>query len=127
MKYAPIIAGLLLGLLFVMSAVVVLFHLVQMPPPPEGTPAALFMGALGPTGYMTFVKVLELLGGILVAIPRTQNYGLLILGPILVNILAYHIFITKGAGLFHPMLIVIVLLAAYLLWTGRRAFAGLRN
>ena len=127
MKYAPTVAGILLGLLFVMSSVVVLFHLVQMPPPPEGTPAAMFMGALGPTGYMTFVKVLELAGGILVAIPRTRNFGLLILGPILVNILAFHIFIMKGAMLLDPMLIGIVLLATYLLWVGRKAFAGLLN
>ena len=127
MKYAPTIAGILLGLLFVMSSVVVLFNLVQMPPPPEGTPAAMFMGALGPTGYMTFVKVLELLGGILVAVPRTRNFGLLVLGPIIVNILAFHIFIMKGVTLFDPMLIVIVLLALYLLWVGRKAFASLLN
>ncbi len=127
MKYLPTTAGVILGLLFVMSSVVVLFQLVQMPPPPEGTPAALFMGALGPTGYMTFVKVLELLGGILVAIPRTRNFGLLILGPILVNILAFHVFIMKGAALLDPMLIVIVLLALYLLWVERKRFAGLLN
>jgi uncharacterized membrane protein YphA (DoxX/SURF4 family) len=127
MKYAPTIAGLLLGLLFIMSSVVVLFHLVQMPPPPEGSPAAMFFGAFGPTGYMTFVKVLELVGGILVAIPRARNFGLLILGPILVNILAFHVFLTKGAGLFDPMIIGIVVLALYLLWVGRKAFAGLLN
>jgi putative oxidoreductase len=127
MKYAPTIAGVILGLLFIMSSVVVLFNLVKMPPPPEGTPAAMFMGAFGPTGYMKFVKVLELLGGILVAIPRTRNFGLLILGPILVNILAFHIFIMKGATLADPMLMVIVLLAAYLLWAGRKGFAGLLN
>jgi len=34
-KYPPIIAGILLGLLFIMSAVVVLFNLVKAPPPPE--------------------------------------------------------------------------------------------
>ena len=127
MKHAPTIAGILLGLLFIMSSVVVLFSLVQMPPPPEGTPAALFMGAFGPTGYMTFVKVLELLGGILVAIPRTRNFGLLILGPILVNILAFHILIMKGTSLFDPMLIGICLLAAYLLWVGRKQFSALLN
>jgi uncharacterized membrane protein YphA (DoxX/SURF4 family) len=127
MKYLPTIAGILLGLLFVMSSVVVLFNLVQMPPPPEGTPAAMFFGAFGPTGYLTFVKVLELTGGILVAIPRTRNFGLLVLGPIIVNILAFHVFIMKGAGLFDPMLIVIVVLALYLLWVGRKAFAGLLN
>lgn len=127
MKYAPTIAGILLGLLFIMSSVVVLFNLVPMPPIPEGTPMAMFMGAFGPTGYMTFIKVLELIGGILVAIPRTRNFGLLVLGPILVNILAFHVFVNKGAGLGDPVLILIVLLALYLLWVGRNAFARLLN
>ncbi|MEO8353951.1 MAG: hypothetical protein ABI680_19660 [Chthoniobacteraceae bacterium] len=125
MKYAPVIAGIVLGLLFVMASVVVLFNLVEAPPPPEGTPAGMFMGAFGTTGYMTFVKVLELIGGILVAIPRTRNFGLLVLGPILVNILAFHVFIMKGATLLDPMLIIIVLLALYLLWVERKRFAGL--
>lgn len=129
MKYAPTIAGALLGLLFIMSSVVILFNLIppdKMPKP--ATPEAeMFMNTFGPTGYMAFVKVLELVGGILVAVPRSRNFGLLILGPILVNILAFHVFITKGAGLFDPMLIVIVLLALYLLWVGRKSFAGLLN
>lgn len=127
MKYVPTIAGILLGLLFIMSSVVVLFNLVETPTMPEGTPVAMFMAALGPTGYLTMVKVFELIGGILVAIPRTRNFGLLVLGPIILNILAFHVFITGGAGLFDPTLIVIVLLALYLLWVGRKAFAGLMN
>ena len=129
MKHAPTIAGILLGLLFIMAAVTVLFNL--MPPekmPPPATPeAATFMTLFGSTGYMTFVKVLELIGGILVAVPKTRNYGLLVLGPILVNILAFHIFIAKSKQLFDPMLMLIVLLALYLLWVGRKGFAGLLN
>jgi|SRR5215213_6955549 len=124
MKYLPAIAGALLGLLFIASGVVVLFKLVPMPPP-EGTAAAMFMGAFGPTGYLTFVKVLEVLGGLLVAIPRTRNFGLLILGPIIVNILAFHTFVMKGVGLFQPPLVIIVVLATYLLWCERKAFRGL--
>lgn len=127
MRHLPTIAGVVLGLLFIMAAVVVLFQLVPTPPMPEGAPATLFMGALGPTGYMTFIKVLELLGGSLVAIPRTRNFGLLILGPIIVNILAFHVFIMKGAALLDPMLIVICLLALYLLWVARKQFAALAN
>jgi putative oxidoreductase len=129
MKYAPTIAGALLGLLFIAVSLMFFFKLGPMPPPPpEGSPPALFMGAFIPTGYMNFVKVLELLGGILVAIPRTRNFGLLVLGPIIVNILAYHIFVTKG-GLFDPpfMVPIIVVLAGYLLWVARRKFAGLLN
>ena len=127
-KNLPIVAGIVLGLLFVMSAVVVLFNLVKMPPPPEGTPAAMFFGAFGPTGYMTFVKVFELLGGVLVMIPRLRNLGLLILGPIIVNILAFHIFVGGGfKDLLNPMLLIIIALAVYLLWVGRRNFSGLLN
>lgn len=125
MRILAAIAGGLLGLVFVMSGVVVLFKLTPMPPPPEGTPAAMFMAAFVPTGYLTFVKVLEVLGGVLVAIPRWRNLGLLVLGPILVNILAFHLFVMGGEGLWSPMLMVLVALALFLLWDGRRAFAGL--
>ena len=126
MKYAPNIAGGLLGLLFITFSLMFLLKLGPTPPPPpEGSPAALFFGALMTTGYFTFVKVLELLGGLLTAIPRTRNFGLLILGPIIVNILAFHIFIMKGATLLDPPVIAISLLGAFLLWSGRKAFAGL--
>ena len=127
MKYAANIAGALLGAIFLFASIAYFFKLMPMTPPPEGTPAASFMGAFGPTGYMDFVKSMELLGGILVAIPITRNFGLLVLGPIVVNIMAFQIFILKGAGLKDPMLIGTVLLAAFLLWCGRRKFAALAN
>ena len=69
-KCPPIIAGIVLGLLFIMASVMFLFKLAPEPKLPEGTPIAMFKGAFGPTGYMKFVKVFELIGGILVAIPR---------------------------------------------------------
>ncbi len=125
MRIAANIAGGLLGLIFAAGSLMVLLKLTAMPPPPEGTPAALFMGAFVPTGYLTFVKVLELIGGVLVAVPRTRNCGLLILGPIFVNILAFHTFITQGHGLFSPMLIFMTALFLFLMWSERKAFAGL--
>jgi len=126
MKIAAHIAAALLGLMFLFASVMVLFKLGPTPsPPPEGTPPAQFMAAFAPTGYLTFVKVLELLGGLLVIIPRTRNLGLLVLGPIIVNILAFHIFVTGGEGLWNPMLMGIVALALFLLWCERQAFACL--
>ena len=126
MKYLPNIAGVLLGLVFLASSVPMLLKIGPTPPAPiEGTPAAAFMAAFMPTGYMTFVKVLEALGGLLVVIPKTRNLGLLILGPILVNIFAYLTFVMKGEGLFSPVMGVIAALALYLLWAGRKEFAGL--
>jgi putative oxidoreductase len=128
MKIVNNIVGGLLGLLFIFSASVVLFkiNIPQPPPPPEGSAPAHFMAAFMPTGYMHFVKVFELLGGILVAIPKTRNFGLLILGPIILNIIAFHGFVAKE-GLFSPMLIIICLAALYLLWVGRRQFINLKN
>jgi len=124
-KYLPTIAGVLLGLCFVVASVPVLFHLVPIPKMPEGTPIAHFMAAFAPTGYMTFVKVCELVGGILVAIPRTRNLGLLVLGPIIVNIIVFHIFVTSAKDLVNPMLDAIIVFALYLLWAARKQFAGL--
>ena len=127
-KYPPIIAGILLGLLFVMSAIMVLFNLVKAPPPPEGSPAAMFFGAFAPTGYLTFVKIFELVGGLFIMVPRLRNFGLLLLGPVIVNILAFHIFIAGGfKDLLNPMILVMLVLALYLLWVGRRNFASLMN
>jgi hypothetical protein len=126
-KYLPNIAGVILGLLFIMASVVVLFHLIPPPKLPEGSLVVKYMDVMGPSGYMTFVKVCELIGGILVAIPKFRNFGLLILGPIIVNIIAYTAFIMNGEGLANPMLIFIVVLALYLLWTDRKAWAGLKR
>ena len=51
MKIVSIIAGILLGLLFVASSVFVLFKLAPMPPVPEGTAESHFMAAFMPTGH----------------------------------------------------------------------------
>ncbi len=127
MKYAPTAAGAILGLLFIIFGLNFFLKFIPIPVPPEGSPPAMFMGALYTTGYLAFVKIMEILGGVLVAIPKTRNLGLLVLGPIIVNILCFHIFLTKGATLIDPMNILISVLALFLLWSGRKAFCGLVN
>lgn len=125
MKWAANIAGALLGAMFLMAGLMVLLNLAPTPPPPpEGTPPAHFMAAFGPTGYLTFVKVFEVIGGLLVAVPKTRRIGLLVLGPILLNILAFHAFVTGGEGLFSPMLMALCALALFLVWVERAAFAA---
>lgn len=126
MKHLPNIAAGLLGLAFITFGMNHFFQfLPAMPAPPEGSPPALFFGAIYPTGYFSFIKVIEILGGIMVIIPMTRNIGLLFLGPIIINILAFHIFLTNGGGLTDPPVLAISILAAYLLWCGRRSFLGL--
>lgn len=125
MKHAPTIAAGLLGLIFVVFGLNFFLKFIPIPPAPEGSPPAMFLGAMYLTGYLAFIKVLEILGGLLVAIPKTRNIGLLVLGPIIVNILAFHVFLTGGAGLADPVVILITALPLFLLWTARKSFAGL--
>ena len=123
MKHAPTIAGALLGLAFVVFG---LNHFLNFIPQPKETPPAAvlsFMAALVPTGYLGFVKTLEVLGGLLIALPRTRNLGLLVLGPIIVNIFAFHVFL--NGGIKEPVTPIIGLLSLFLLWTERKAWAGL--
>ena len=126
-KYLPTIAGVLLGLCFLAASVPVLFNLVAIPNLPEGTPAAHFMAAFVPTGYLKFVKFFELIGGLLVMIPRVRNLGLLLLGPVIVNIIAFHALIDAPQHLINPMLDIIIVCALYLLWDARKKFSGLLN
>lgn len=124
MKYLPNIVGGLLGLMFIAFGMLFFFG----PPPPEmAMPEAAdhFNKATLTTGFMHYVKAFEVIGGILVAIPRTRNFGLLVLGPIIINIIAYHAFLAGFSGPAVPIIGVISLFALYLLWDGRRQFAGL--
>lgn len=127
MKHAPTIAGGLHGLIFVVFGLNFFLKFISIPSPPEGSPPAMFLGAMYMTGYLAFVKVLEILGGILVAIPKTRNLGLLVLAPVIVNILAFHVFLTKGAGIADPVVILITILPLFLLWSARKSFCGLLN
>ena len=120
MKYAILIARFLLAAIFIIFSLDFWLHFIPMPPmPPADSMVGKFMAVLFPTGYMTAVKVLELTGGILVASGRLTGAGLLILGPIILNILFFDVFISKA---FNPVSLFAAILALFLLWTKRERF-----
>jgi putative oxidoreductase len=127
MKHITTIASVLLGIAFIVFGANFFLHFIPMPndAAPASAPHKLFMAALAPTGYLAMVKIFEIIGGVLLLVPAARNIGLLIIGPIIVNIIAYHAFLTDRSGLFAPPHVVIYLLGAYLLFAGRKAFAGL--
>ena len=91
MKYLYLICRILLGLMFVVFGANGLHPFMPAPPPPPGSPVANFMGVMIPSGWMHHVAVFQVLGGLLVLIGGTAPLGLCILGPILVNILIFHL------------------------------------
>ncbi|MEJ6572301.1 MAG: hypothetical protein QNL01_10865 [Akkermansiaceae bacterium] len=128
MKHLPNIAGGLLGLAFLTFGLNHFLKLLEVGGSGKPSPEVIaFFTATGKSGFMDFVKILEIIGGLLVAIPKTRNFGLLILGPIILNILAFNIFMAGGGAVFQGPVIIVSALAAYLLWAGRKKFCGLIN
>jgi len=121
MKTAAIIIRVVLGLIFVTFGLNMFLNFIPMPPPPEG-PAREFMTALFLSHYLYVVGALQVVGGVLLLIGRKVPLGLTLLGPVIVNILCFHVLMAP-AGL--PMAIVVSLLALFLLWRYREHFAGL--
>jgi putative oxidoreductase len=120
MKIATIIVRVFLGLAFTAFGIMILFDLMKAPPL-QGAAAA-FKTAVMDTGYMKVVGALQFAGGLLLLIGRYVPLGLTLLGPVIANILCYHIFIDH-AGL--PIAVLVSALALFLLWRYRANFAGL--
>ena len=121
MKYAIIIARVLLGLVFVVFGSNAFLHFISVPPM-QGQAGA-FIGALASSGYIYVIGALQVAGGLcLVLGGRFVPLGLTLLGPVIVNIMLYHIFLDP-AGL--PMGIIISILALFLLWVYRYKFPAI--
>jgi hypothetical protein len=90
-------------------------------PPPEGL-AGDYMKALFVSHYFYVVAVLQIVGGAFLLVGRFVPLGLTLLGPVIVNILCFHIFLDpKGL----PLALVVAAGGLFLLWAYRHAFAGL--
>jgi len=112
MKILTLIARILLGLMFVVFGLNGFFDFIPKPKEPPTGHALEFAGALMATGYMKVVMALQLIGGALVLSGRFLPLGLLLLGPVIVNILLFHVFLEpKGLG----MAIVVSALSLFLL------------
>ena len=121
MKYAIIIVRVLLGLVFAVFGSNAFLHFIPMPPM-QGQAGA-FIGALLRSGYIYPIAALEVLGGLLLLLGgRFVPLGLTLLGPVIVNIVLYHIFLDT-AGL--PMAGCISLFALFLLWVYRFKFPAI--
>jgi uncharacterized membrane protein YphA (DoxX/SURF4 family) len=120
MKIAVLIARILLGLIFVFFGSNAFFHFLpaQLPPGVAGQ----YLGALFVSHYLYVIAAFQIIGGLLLLIGRYIPLGLVILAPILVNILSFHITMTGGAGILPGLMATILW---FIVFAGHRsAFAG---
>lgn len=123
MRFLPIIARILLGLIFFVFGLNGLLHFIPNPKeaPPEA--ALAFVTAMLKTGY--FLQLLggtQALAGFLLLINRFVPLALTVLAPVIVNIIAFHAFLAPTG--FVPGAIALVL-EIYLAWAYRDAFRSM--
>ena len=110
MQIAKQIPVYLLAFIFVAGGAA--FFLKMMPEQPMTGNAAKFMELFGPTGYMTFIKACEIIFGLMLILPKTRALGLILLAPIVVNILAFEVFVANQLGI-GVALVALIALAIY--------------
>lgn len=120
MKIAVTVARYLLGLIFFVFGLNSFIHF--LPQPEMQGQAAAFIGAMAATGYFTAVAVLKVLGGGLLLFNRFVPLGLLLLGPVVVNIVLFHVFL-EPAGM--GMALFVFVLEIFLVWGYRENYMGL--
>jgi uncharacterized membrane protein YphA (DoxX/SURF4 family) len=118
------VLALLFGLLFVNAGLDKFFHYMPMPKEmPEKMLKA--FGAFMEVGWlMPLVGIAELIGGILIILPRTRALGALIIFPVMVGIILTNI-VQDTSGL--PMVIVLVAILAWVMYENREKYYPLLN
>ncbi len=92
MKVLTIVAQVLVGLVFVIFGSNAFLHFLNAPLPPG--PGGEFLKLLFDSHYVLFVGGVQVIGGALVLSNRFVPLGLTLLGPIIVNILLYHVLLS---------------------------------
>lgn len=118
MKHLPAIARYLLGLVFFVFG---LNKFLNFMPAPEMSPeAGAFFGALIASGYLMYlIGATEVVVGLLLLINKYVPVALVVLVPVSLNILLFHIFLDL-AGL--PIGALVFILNVYLLFAYKKHF-----
>ena len=113
-------ARLTLGVIFFVFGLNGFFGFLPQPALPSE--AAAFLGALGATGYMLpLIKGTEVVAGLMLLANRWVPLALLLLAPIVVNIVAFHVVLAPA----NPVTAVVLGLTVFLAWSYRRHYREL--
>ena len=109
MKVAATVARYLLGVGFIVFGLNAFFEF--MPPLELPEDGGQFIGLLFESGYFNYIAIIKIVAGLMLVLGRFVPLGLTLLGPILVNILLFHISFDPagiGMGLFFTILWFVV-------------------
>jgi len=120
MKVAVIIARILMGLVFVFFGLNGFLQFLKAPLP-TGL-AGQFLTALFLSHYVWFVCAVQLAGGLLLLVNRYVPLALTLLGPVIVNIILYHLFLNPTNA---QLAVLVTILWFFLFYHYRRNFSGL--
>lgn len=121
LRFLPAIARILMGLTFFIFGLNGFFHFIPQPKEamPEGVAA--LMGGFMKSGYMMpLIFGTQVFVGVLLLTNCFVPLALALVAPVIVNIIAFHLFLmpsTIGPG------IVVLVLEIYLAWVYRRVYA----
>src|SRR5262249_322009 len=120
-KLLPLVARILLGLVFLVFGSNKLIHFLTLPPMPG--PAGDFMGALLGSGFFFYLLgTVETASGVLLLAGRYVPLALAMLAGPIVSILVFHITLAP-VGL--PIATLALACELYLAWAYRESFAGI--
>ena len=121
MKIVLLIARLLLGLIFVVFGLNGFLNFLSMGPMPTGL-AGQFVGALVLSHYFWVVAALQIAGGALLLVNRFVPLALVLIGPIIVNIICFHVFMNPSGA---PPAAVVTVLWLIVFYRNRQHFSGI--
>jgi putative oxidoreductase len=121
MKIVTLIARILLGLIFVVFGLNGFLNFLSMGPMPTGL-AGQFIGALFLSHYFWVVAAIQVAGGVLLIVNRYVPLALVLLGPVIVNIICYHVFLNLNGA---PLAAVVTVLWFIVFYGKRQYFSGI--
>jgi len=121
MKIVTLIARMLLGLIFVVFGLNGFLNFLSMGPLPTGL-AGQFLGALALSHYFWVVAALQIAGGALLLANRFVPLALMLLGPVIVNIICFHVFMNPSGA---PPAALVTVLWLIVFYRNRQHFSGI--
>jgi uncharacterized membrane protein YphA (DoxX/SURF4 family) len=121
MKIVTLIARILLGLIFVVFGLNGFLNFLSTGPMPTGL-AGQFIGALYVSHYYWVIAALQVVGGALLLVNRFVPLALILLGPVIVNIICFHVFLNPSGAV--PAAVVTVLWLT-VFYANRQHFSGI--